>query len=76
MSTESLEPKKYYTPTKEILTKSQLEQFQQSATHSQLLAFIERLNEAVVGVKLRDPCEESEVYTFYKSLKVPNFVHD
>ena len=61
MSTEASTSSKYRAPEKEILTKAQLEQFQQSATHSQLLAFIERLNEAVVGVKLRDPCDESDV---------------
>jgi serine/threonine-protein phosphatase 2A activator len=61
MSTEASTSRGYHAPEKEILTKAQLEQFQQSATHSQLLAFIERLNEAVIGVKLRDPCEESDV---------------
>lgn len=51
----------YEVPTKAIITPAQLEQFQQSATHSRVLGYIETLNEAVVGVKLRDPCYESEV---------------
>jgi hypothetical protein len=52
----------YRAPQKEILSPAQLEQFQQSPTHSQLLAYIQRLNDAVIGVKLRDPCYESEVF--------------
>lgn len=51
----------FETPRKEILSKEQLEQFQQSTTHSQILAFIQRLNDAVVGVKLTDTCNESDV---------------
>ncbi|KIM28183.1 hypothetical protein M408DRAFT_144083 [Serendipita vermifera MAFF 305830] len=60
MSIESSKPGDYHAPEKEILTKSQLEQFQQSPTHAQILTYIERLNEAVVGVKLQDSCQESE----------------
>jgi hypothetical protein len=51
----------YVQPRKEILTKTQLEQFQASPTHAQILEFMTRLNESVVGVKLRDNCHESEV---------------
>jgi hypothetical protein len=51
----------YEVPSKAIITPAQLEQFQQSATHSRVLGYIEALNEAVVGVKLRDDCPESEV---------------
>ena len=52
---------KYEVPSKAIITPTQLEQFQQSATHTRVLGYIEALNEAVVGVKLRDTCHESEV---------------
>lgn len=58
-------PRSFEPPTKEILTPQQLEQFQQSQTHSQILAYIQRLNEAVVGVKLQDPCTESDVSDGY-----------
>jgi hypothetical protein len=51
----------YEAPNKAIITPTQLEQFQQSPTHSRVLGYLETLNEAVVGVKLRDTCHESEV---------------
>ena len=51
----------YEVPSKAIITPVQLEQFQQSTTHSRVLGYIEILNEAVVGVKLGNPCHESEV---------------
>ena len=51
----------YEVPNKAIITPAQLEQFQQSATHTRVLGYIETLNEAVAGVKLRDACHESEV---------------
>ncbi|CAG7850398.1 Serine/threonine-protein phosphatase 2A activator 2; AltName: Full=Peptidyl-prolyl cis-trans isomerase PTPA-2; Short=PPIase PTPA-2; Short=Rotamase PTPA-2; AltName: Full=Phosphotyrosyl phosphatase activator 2 [Serendipita indica DSM 11827] len=51
---------KYHPPTKEILSKEQLEQFQASETHAAIIAYIQRLNESVVGVRLTDPCDESE----------------
>ncbi|KAG8819585.1 Serine/threonine-protein phosphatase 2A activator 2 [Serendipita sp. 400] len=46
--------------SKAILTPQQLVQFHESPTHAVLLAYITRLNEASTGVKLRDPCTESE----------------
>jgi len=51
----------YEVPSKAIITPAQLEQFQQSATHAKVLGYIETLNDAVAGVKLRDSCHESEV---------------
>ena len=51
----------YEVPSKAIITPAQLEQFQQSATHAKVLGYIETLNDAVAGVKLRDNCHESEV---------------
>jgi serine/threonine-protein phosphatase 2A activator len=59
----------YEVPTKAIISPAQLQQFQQSATHASVLAYIETLNEAVVGVKLRDNCHESEVI----GIVSPNF---
>ncbi|KAI0049899.1 Phosphotyrosyl phosphatase activator [Auriscalpium vulgare] len=47
------------SPAKAILSKEQLAAFQQSETHRSLVAYIETLNDAVVGVKLTDPCAES-----------------
>lgn len=51
----------FQEPRKFILTKEQLDWFQASETQKKIVAYIEGLNEAVVGVKLTDLCEESEV---------------
>ena len=51
----------YFEPRKCILTKEQLEAFQASQTHKDIVTYIETLNAAVVGVKLTDECTESEV---------------
>lgn len=60
----------YEVPSKAIITPAQLEQFQQSATHTRVLGYIETLNEAVAGVKLRDTCYESEVMCSFRYLTV------
>ncbi len=52
----------YYQPRKAILTKEQLEFFQTSGTHQTIMTFIEALNDAVVGMKLTDDIEQSEVH--------------
>ncbi|KAI0942999.1 Serine/threonine-protein phosphatase 2A activator 2 [Taiwanofungus camphoratus] len=49
----------FIPPRKVILTKQQLEVFQASKTHEDIISCIETLNEAVVGVKLTDECAES-----------------
>jgi serine/threonine-protein phosphatase 2A activator len=51
----------YTPPRKYILSKEQLEAFQVSKTYQEIITFIETLNEAVVGVKLTDECDGSEV---------------
>lgn len=51
----------FIPPRKVILTKQQLEVFQASRTHEDIVSCIETLNEAVVGVKLTDECAESPV---------------
>ena len=51
----------YIVPRKCILSKEQMEAFQASKTHEGVIGYIETLNEAVVGVKLTDDCEVSEV---------------
>ena len=51
----------FHRPRKLILTKEQLQVFQESKTHQDIVAFIEDLNESVVGVKLTDPCNTSPV---------------
>ncbi|KAF6758006.1 hypothetical protein DFP72DRAFT_1109253 [Ephemerocybe angulata] len=52
------EPHEYQVPYKWILTPEHLTAFQQSSTHSEILAFIDELNDAVKGVKLTDGVEE------------------
>ena len=51
----------YTPPRKYILSKEQLEAFQASKTYQDIISYIETLNEAVIGVKLTDACEESQV---------------
>lgn len=50
----------YQSPRKCILSQDQLAIFQSSKTHNQIVSYIGTLNEAVVGVKLTDPCSESK----------------
>ena len=59
MSTPS--PHRFTAPRKAILTKEQLEHFQASQTHRDIVAYIQTLNEAVVGVKLTDEVPISPV---------------
>lgn len=49
----------FQVPRKAILTKEQLEFFQTSKTHQELVSYIEVLNDAVVGVRLTDECSLS-----------------
>ena len=51
----------FQPPRKFILTKLQLDWFQTSETHKNVISYIETLNESVVSIKLTDPCDESEV---------------
>lgn len=51
----------YQAPRKCILSPEQLAVFQSSKTHQEVVAYIETLNNAVVGVKLTDDCQESQV---------------
>ncbi|KAJ8083456.1 Serine/threonine-protein phosphatase 2A activator 2 [Marasmius tenuissimus] len=50
----------FHPPRKALLSQSQLEWFQTSETHKRIITFVETLNQAVVGAKLGDPCEESD----------------
>ncbi|KAF9262725.1 Phosphotyrosyl phosphatase activator [Marasmius fiardii PR-910] len=50
----------YQPPRKALLSPAQLEWFQSSETHKRIITYIETLNEAIVGAKLSDQCEESE----------------
>lgn len=54
-------PHKFTIPRKVILLKEQLEHFQASKAHQDIIAYIQTLNEAIVGVKLTDDCPESPV---------------
>lgn len=51
----------YQVLKKIILSKDQLQAFQESKTHKDVISYIEKLNESVVGVKLTDACEASDV---------------
>ena len=51
---EPQESTTYFPPRKVILTKENLEAFQQSKTHETIVSYINALNECVVGVKLTD----------------------
>lgn len=51
----------FQVPRKAILSKEQLEYFQKSKTHDDIVSHIETLNNAVVGSKLNDECSQSEV---------------
>ena len=55
---------KYITPTKHILSPAHLAAFQRSQTHTDLLSFIDDLNDSVVGVKLTEAGEGSEVSAY------------
>lgn len=54
----------YIVPRKVILTKENLESFQQSKTHEAIVSYITALNECVVGVKLTDDVSVSPVRKF------------
>ena len=51
----------YRRPVKRITSKRQLEAFQRSATHHEILDFVTKLNEAVVGKRLSDAGQGNEV---------------
>lgn len=54
----------YFPPRKVILTKENLEAFQQSKTHETIVPYINSLNECIVGVKLTDDVPVSTVRKF------------
>ncbi|KAF8965796.1 hypothetical protein BDZ97DRAFT_1811064 [Flammula alnicola] len=49
----------YQVPRKAILTKEQLQYFQESKTHKDIVSYIKTLNNAVIGTKLTDECSTS-----------------
>lgn len=51
----------FEAPKKQILTQEQLESFKTTNTYNGIVQYITASNEAVVGVKLGDECEPSEV---------------
>lgn len=54
---------------KKIVSRAHLEAFLHSQTHADVVEFIEALNEASIGIKLRDECYESEV-SMYSGLLI------
>ena len=60
----------FIVPRKAILTKDQLEHFQNSKTHEEILAYIQTLNDAVVGVKLTDSCTTSPVRKSFEGTRM------
>lgn len=61
MATNQSDLASFSTPRKYILSKEQLEAFQASNTHNEIISYIESLNDSVIGVKLSDECTESPV---------------
>jgi serine/threonine-protein phosphatase 2A activator len=51
----------YTPPIKYILSPAHLAAFQRSNTHAEILEFVDELNESVVGVRLQDAGDGSEV---------------
>jgi len=51
----------FQVPHKAILTKDQLEWFQQSKTHETIVTYVQALNDSVIGKKLDDECDASAV---------------
>ena len=51
----------WQVPRKVILSKKQLEYFQESKTYQDIISYIETLNSAVIGAKLTDECTTSSV---------------
>lgn len=54
-------PKTFVVPTKHILSRAHLDAFLRSPAHAEILNFIDALNDSVVGKKLSDAGEGSEV---------------
>lgn len=52
-------------PTKRIISRAHLQSFLDSPTHQDLVDFLEELNESVVGLKLTEEVEESEVRCYF-----------
>jgi len=51
----------FQVPRKAILSKEQLQSFQESQTHKDIVSYLETLNDAVIGSKLTDECSMSPV---------------
>jgi serine/threonine-protein phosphatase 2A activator len=51
----------YLPPTKHILSAAHLAAFQRSKTHAEIVDFVEQLNDSIVGRKLSDAGDGSEV---------------
>ena len=69
-TTFTIEAMSFIVPRKAILTKEQLEHFQNSKTHEEILAYIQTLNDAVVGVKLTDSCATSPVRKSFEGTRM------
>lgn len=54
-------PSTYVVPTKHILSRAHLDAFLRSPAHDQIVGFIDALNDAIVGKKLSEAGEGSEV---------------
>ena len=69
-TTFTIEAMSFIVPRKAILTKDQLEHFQDSKTHGGVLAYIQTLNDEVVGVKLTDSCTTSPVRKSFEGTRI------
>lgn len=57
----ALETSTYIVPTKHILSRAHLDAFLRSPAHDQILGFVDALNDSIVGKKLSEAGEGSEV---------------
>lgn len=63
----------FQVPRKAILSKEQLQYFQESQTHKDIVTYIEILNESVVGSKLTDECSSSKVHPIIPCQKIETY---
>jgi len=74
MASDTTSPSAPMQPTKRIVSKAHLDAWLTSPTHADVVAFVQDLNDSVVGVKLTDKVPSSPVRCLLvhaKSLKHP-----
>jgi serine/threonine-protein phosphatase 2A activator len=61
LNTTNGRARKLHMAEKKIVSRAHLDAFLNSQTHTDVVDFVEALNEASIGVSLRDECFESDV---------------